>query len=255
MAPIGLQREIARISLELSRERKCRAIVLESNVYYFLDAFIPSSAGEMQSDWHHACVCLVDSIMTGTVAIESLEPSDFLLLDNVWIDDLKRHLAFCYWLESHSDDNSSAFRERQYFRACETLRARLVDPRYKASQQAHGILVKYLQNTYLGNMPFQAAAMAALIASKAKRLSSGSQDTARTFVNMFYPNIIGAMSGDDKATLTVLKALQLGGGVPSVRPEIVSGFEAMLAVRFLDASVVTGLWANGSGETSMQTTF
>jgi hypothetical protein len=241
MAP--LQNEIARVSLDLSRQRKCKAIMLELDLDYYLDTRVPSSACEIEADWHHACVCFVDAIMTGWTATAGLLSSDLHLLDNVWIDDLKRHLAFCYWLGSHSDDSSEAFRELQYFRACQALDGRLADPHCKATPAVRQVLLRYLMDTYPQNG--NGLAVDGLIANKKERLPADAQHLAAEFVKMFYPNIIAAVStqynGPKRAdaTLAVLKALRLGGGSHPAKPEIVSGLEALLAVALLDADEVT----------------
>ncbi len=221
---------------------------LERNLNYHLDNRIESSTGEMAADWHHACVSFVDTTMTDMSAIDSLSASGFVLLGGVWIDDLKKHLAFCYWINSQSDDSSESFREEQYLRACGTLDSRLADPTCKAGPAARAVMLKYLMDTYPRKGTGHAGAE--LVASKRRRLPEHAQHLAADFVGMFYPNMIIATSAHSdattrtRATLAVLKALQLGGGSDPIKPEIVSGMEALLAVGLLDADEVSRAWAD-----------
>ena len=233
MSVIDLKAAIKLDSLAMSRQRKCRDILFKSNLDYFLDNAVNSSDAEMTSDWHHACVCWVDGLMTGRLKIESLQVDSFRLLDRVWIDDLKKHLAYCRWLDSHSDDDSAAFRENHYFNACQTLRDRLVNEAGKATKAARLVVLEYAKQRIV-----TADAKQALVDAKQKRLPAGSPPLAKAYVHTFYTNIVPAMSGDEAATIKVLEALRSGCGKSLPTAEIADGFETLLAVCFLDAKIV-----------------
>jgi hypothetical protein len=75
-----------------------------------------------------------------------------------------------------------------------------------------------------------------------KTLKAESHLPAQQFVTRFCANIVPAIENQDRAaTIQVMKALQHGGSSTG-EPDLVNGFETVLAVAFLDPTVVTHCW-------------
>ena len=251
---IDLHRAIEIKALDLSRTRKAQALIRQygpAHVDRFFDD-IPSTPGEIQADWRQACLLYVDGFTVRAFEIQDVEPDCYRFLEGVWVDELKELLAYYKWLKGGIDWTTDVIRERQYFEACEELQNRLVNPACKAVASDSAVK-QYLNNTYFRDGILGGEKTEGLIARKAARLSPGSRHCAKELVQTFYGNIIRAIDGAPDAARKVLKAIQHGGSSPT-EPDIVSGFEALLAVLFLDPAIVKRSWEDHVEGISRQST-
>ncbi len=245
-------------ALNQSRLRKVRSIFLTQGLG-FLDG-MPDTQQDRDADWMQACAIWADRLMT-VYPLSELDSAGFCHLEATWLEDVKRHLAYCCWVAKVGDNDyllSETLRMQCYFEGCEELRDRLVRPTKRPID--HRAAIQYVKDRYLGPASVLDHQKAAdLIARKAARLSWANGDPserAKQFVRAFYGHIVPAVAATGRtqtdAILHVLKALRYEGGAPG-EPGIVNAFEALLAILFIDGKVVQELWEGQ--EVARETTF
>ncbi len=245
-----LRQRIAAVARDFSRLRKAERLLEHS----YLDEAVPSNADAMQADWRHAVIQWIDWLMTRSVNLGDLNAECYWHFEGIWIDQIKQHRAYCYWTQARSEgdywtppDN----RDRHYFMACEDMRDLLVNPGCKEPAETFSEPQRYIREKYLTDGgTAHGPRIDWLIDSKAHRLRQkmsydAAHQCAAKFVATFYENIIpAAVEKSRPASIKVLQSLQHSGS-PANAPDIVNGFETLLAVLYLDLAMIQDLWESG----------
>jgi hypothetical protein len=245
-----LRRKISTFALDLSRMRKAEKLLEHS----YLDECVRSSPEETEADWRHALIFWIDQLMTRSLALGDLESACYWHFEGIWIDQIKQHRAYHFWIYGRNDGSywtPGDQREDHYFQACEELRDLFVNPGCKESIQSFSEPRLYLQRNYLAqDGTATGPQIAQLIELKAQRLVNklgwtAARQCAARFVAGFYGNIVPAVVGTDRqATIRLLQSLEHSGS-PANAPDIVNGFETLLAIRYLDLKLIEDLWDAG----------
>lgn len=251
MPESSLRRKISTFALELSRMRKAEKLLEHS----YLDECVRSSPEEMEADWRHAVIFWIDELMTRSLALGDLDSACYSHFEGIWIDQIKQHRAYHFWIHGRNDDGSywthSHQRDEHYFWACEELRDLMVNPGCKESIESFSEPRLYLQKNYIAQDGSIAGPQAdRLIDLKAQRLVNklgwnAARQCAARFVTNFYGNIIPAVIETERpATIRVFQALEHSGS-PANAPDIVNGFEILIAIRYLNLRLIEDLWESG----------
>lgn len=236
---------ITTLSLINSRIRKTNSLTTPE----VLDA-MPSTVAEMHSDWIGAtsrCVC--DMITSNHNPLSDKSCFDRLAL--LWLDDLKSFNAYNVWCARWSKDGiwSTPIRqENDYYAGCRAIHDWLLKTEHKHDPSRFAAARCHIEERYLneGRIQFQKPDVEKLIGRKAARIweTTGDSDElqnwthAQDYVEAFYGNIVPAIENNDRSNVyAVLKALQSDckTGRLSI---LVNGFEAALAIHFLDPDSV-----------------
>jgi hypothetical protein len=211
---------------------------------------VTSSKSDEEQDWCAAELVFALEVLEGRLHLtRRLDSNTWPLLEKEWLSDVKRTKAYLLW-EDRGDDPDR--HRRDYDDACAALRGRLVDERAKAPVHDFDVVEKYLRERFLSQDRFDERKPAAreLLERKAQRISRTSPDQdsfgdwchACEYARMFYDNILPAVHKKDQdATLAVLKAFQFSRA-PENRYLIIDCFEAAIAIYFLDAGTIRGIW-------------
>ena len=206
----------------------------------------PSSEEERIEDWLDACAFLSLKIMEGKeFTLGQLEPAAYRLLEDAWLKTIKQLKAYYIWRANPSGNS-----EDDYFQASQDIRAWLRE-RPRVSLEHFEPVKKYLQECYLldadtGRLDVLKPGTDHLISRKAQRIWDTTRLTddeanwfrAKTYVSMFYANIVAAVVRDDyEGTRMVLKALEFSKS-PTNRYLIINGFETAIVIDFLNKDVV-----------------
>jgi hypothetical protein len=237
------------VARDLSRMRKA-----EKLNYANLDEAIQSTPDEMLADWRHAVIFWIDRLMTRALSIGELDSACYSHLEGIWIDQIKEYRAYHYWIQARHEGTfwtPREHRDRHYFWACEELRDALVNPGCKEPAATFSEPQHYIRTGYLADGgTVWGPRINELIDAKAQRLAPKmGWDSARTcakgFVTAFYQSITPAVVDTNReAILKVLEALQHSGSLAGA-PGIVNGFEALLAILYLDRQTIKDLWESG----------
>lgn len=237
------------MALHLSRIRKSEAL----GHFAGLDSLVNSSREQMEGDWRNASILLGAKVVAGEVRLTDLEPSCFTDIEDVWLDEVKRHSAYYAWLKTGSNHTAC------YFEACDELRRLLIDRRTKDRLENFSAVREYIKSHYLDE--FDNVFAQEVIEAKANKISASgevaqhiAEHLALEYTKTFYQNIIPAVEDQDRdACKAVLGALRHGGTVPPLA-EIVNCFEAAIAIGFLESNIVQKFWRE-SPQLSKDTTF
>lgn len=185
-----------------------------------------------------------------------LKSGSYKHLEQTWLGDVKKLKAYhISQTEAAGADRDDP--ERHYYRACDELHERLIDPSIKGTLKEFEEARAYLNAAYLtdGRVEKSNPGAEALKSAKAERLAlaCGDPDDRRNwrrgeaYVRMFYENIIPAVEEEDpEATLLVLKAFQTSGDF-GARYALINNFEAALALYFLRPEIVREIWDASEG--------
>ncbi|MGA2402539.1 MAG: hypothetical protein ABSG91_12675 [Syntrophobacteraceae bacterium] len=211
----------------------------------------PDSPEDREADWHNGCAFLALKVLNGTIFIHEIDPLSYRHFKQVWLRKIKEVIAYLIWLERqirHKQGDS----ESDYFKACEHLRDVLLHSN-KLTRHDFKETKDYLERNYLTTdwkLDESKIETKELIGTKACRIwqITGRDDEtsnwlhARIYTKMFYENIIPAVIEDDpEKTLSVLKAFQFSEA-PENRFRIINCFELLLAVYFLNPSIIRAIW-------------
>ncbi len=210
-----------------------------------------SSPEEAMQDWYLATVCLAVEVLDGTISFNrQISPELYPLLENVWLEDVKRMKAYHIWLE-----NGCPFEidggKGEYFQACQQLWRRALDRKSKANASGPGFgnVQNYLEQMYLfddGKLHVEDSSVEALIAAKARRLwelqnhcslADADWETAEDYVRAFYENFIPAATKND----AVAHVASVADAFCAIHREqnshdIANAFEASLVIHYLPAA-------------------
>jgi hypothetical protein len=246
-------------ALYLSRLRKAEAFV---NLPA-LDEMVPSSPEQMDADWRHASIVVATTVMTGRLHLSDLDAECYPRLEAVWLDDIRQHIAYFNWINSREDVgfwSPQDLRQGHYHDACLEVRNLLVDRKVKDRLENFAPVRGYMSERYLDEFQhFNGEHSASLAELKAAHIGASAAREfaaalATAYSRKFYENAISAVELCDRdACIAVLQALQHGGSLPGL-PSPITCFEAAVAISFLDATTIQGLWKTGPN-ISRDTTF
>jgi hypothetical protein len=215
---------------------------------------IGSSQEAMDGDWYDISVIFAARVLEGRFNLAlQIDRSSYWRLEEVWLSDVKRAKAYYAW-ERREDRLTADSHREDYAAASEELRSMLIDPRIKASAELFAEPQQYLDGRYLTDGAFdpRRPASVSLIRRKAGRiwLTTGETDEitnwsrAETYCRAFYDNIGPAvLQSDPERALGALHAFEFSKA-PEHRYLVINAFETALAVYFLDAQIIAGLWKN-----------
>lgn len=212
-----------------------------------------SSPEEMIDDYNNAQALFALDVISGKINFPSrIGPDCYPILQQTWLKEAKSVLAYLLWLD-RVDDRLISDPLDDYFRAVWSIRNLLVNEGIKAKRQEFDIVKGYLDRRYLANgfLDYGKREEArTLVQIKARRVydvtrnadAEGNWLAAERFTKLFYENITpAAVESNKEATLNVLKAFQFSKA-PEHQYWIITSFEAILAIYFLDVSLVRQLW-------------
>jgi hypothetical protein len=217
---------------------------------------------EKAKDRYWAGVAFVADVIEGHENFPSrIGKSSYRRLEEMWLKEIKQYMAYIHTLLTWDDlAGSHPQRDRQdYEEICKHLRELLLT-QTKGKKSEFEEPKSYIEERYLsgGKLDLDKPEARKLVEKKAHRFSEkilesgGTPDDftnwidAETYTKMFYENIIPAILETDpkkaeEKTLTVLRALQFSETTKN-RYHVVNCFEVALAIYFLDAQIVKGLW-------------
>ena len=207
----------------------------------------PSSKQEMLNDWENACIFVASKILHGdNIYFAQIDSESFPIMEEVWLKDIKLLKAYYIW-----EQNDAWCMDRNYFEACNNIRMLLIESK-KFHRKIFEKVRIYLEKKYLTNGKIneeKSVGAKTLISRKARRIwqSTGhlnnddNWNRAKHYVSMFYNNIIPAvMTNDEEKILNVLGAFEFSKS-PNNRYLIINGFEAAIAICFLDKNILQNL--------------
>jgi hypothetical protein len=229
-----------------SRERKLGLFKDPS----FLDS-IKSTDEEMRHDWDNACDIITLQIAEGIIDFPLIGTDSYYFLEGTWWKMVKQASAYLRWKAD------SAKTEAQYYDdASRSLRQRLFKDQKSGTFEEFEKVKNYITKKYLdedGRFSDSIKRDAhALLANKAKKISETTGEErsvlnwhrAKVYASMYYENIIGAVIGQEKEkkekTVKVLRAFEFSKS-PKNRYLIISGFEAIVAIYFLDKQLIKSI--------------
>lgn len=231
---------VSQMATHQSRERKLHLLSDPA----FLDS-IPSSVEQMRGDWHNACEGLTLQLAEGDIPLALIASDAYYLLEGAWWKEVKQMSAYHRWKKA-----GNGTPERHYHDASKALRDRLFGGR-RADLRDFENVRTYITGKYLdddnGRLAEKTKAEArSLINNKAWRIWQTTGETrpirnwfrARMYTAMFYENIIGAVIDNDaQKAVGVLRAFEYSKA-PTNRYLIINGFEAVVAISFLDKELM-----------------
>ena len=257
----AFDRDISDVALAFSRKRKAEDLFFfrhGGNMDRYLDFEVPSTHSERETDWRNAIAAVAVDGLKGRYALHSLSRDCFHHFEGIWLEDLKKAIAFCHWIDepadSASDPHDEVLRVRCYFKGCNELRDSLA-----AHDKPHGHgAVEYLSEAYLDSHHHpDPQKTGKLIAAKSERLSgsvSNPYEIAKRFVNTFYSGVHEAITKATKPEVVqVLRAVQHGGSEPG-KPSIINVYEALLLILFLDGKTVRSIWDDSASGITREAT-
>jgi len=249
-----LATRIQKLAFQIGRLRKADLLIDPA----MLDRLIPSTQAEMEDDWRKAILQLTLEAMNRNLRLHDLDAQCFPYFESVWLQELSEYMAYSKRREHREVSGEvmhSAEQERvRYNKALDTLRDYLEDPTRKERPGRFLTIKQYVESKCDG------PGFADLVLRKQERLIAVVQHfeastMARQYTAGFYGNIVKAVDGRDKlATLNVLRSLSNGASRDGF-PGIISCFEGILAVSYLDPKLVREAWDNPESGVSRGTTF
>lgn len=217
---------------------------------------ILSSPEEQRCDSHQAAVYLASDVLDGKINFPSrIGPSSYWRLQQIWIEEVKQLRAYCVW-EHRGGKLDVKEAQEDYYQSGDGLRARLADPGIKGQPSEFGVVMKFLEESYLtdGRALTSKPHLVELIKRKAERIAEVTGRTsesdafqnwvdAESYVTMFYESIIPAvMKNEPESVLMVLKAFQFSKA-PENSWRIIDAFEVALVTFFVNPESIRLLWA------------
>lgn len=233
-----------------------------------------STREQQDQDWRDAEMLFASKVLEGGFHLaRQIGPGSYHRLEQQWLSEVKRAKAFFIYENRMDKLNASPRHEQDYLEACLQIRFQLIRKDLKARAQEFEEIKGYLVNHYLADGALDAEKpgeapggskeyrfdpdkedSSDLIREKARRIwqTTGETDPAknwedaRTYCAAFYDNIIPAVVEKDperkrERSLLALRAFDLSQG-QEYRNQIINCFEVALAIYFLDADIITGLW-------------
>lgn len=223
-----------------------------------------------EKNWHNAEVFFASEVLEGRInfATNISSSKSYWRLENIWLKDVKRLMAYFKWLDRKKQSFFLQHHERDFFDVCNHIRIDLlINKGMKAPLSKFTKAQSYIQEHYLGHdgklcFPLQEGTkLHGLIKNKASRIFKTTKETdrdknwfqAETFTRMFYENIIPAvMEKNKEKVLRVLKAFQYS---KMNRFIVINCFETALAIYFLDQNIIKTLWNESAQKPLPNTTF
>jgi hypothetical protein len=221
-----------------------------------------STEDEMEQDRITTRLVFALEVLEGGIDLaRDLGPTSYWRLEREWLSEVKRTKAHLMW-ESRAEKQTERGHwnhEDYYFEVCRQLRAMLTARDRKAGAESFEFVREYIRDRYLdadGNFDPGKEESEKLLDAKASRIfkvgagqgAAVDWRHASTYARMFYANVIPAVEGkDEERTLLVLKAFQYSKAIAN-RFLITNCFEAAIAIYFLDAEVIEGLWNAAVGD-------
>ncbi len=243
LTDLFLRPYVSHLATIQSRERKLDLLADPA----FLDS-IPSSSNEMRHDWENACDLLTLQIAEGTIPFTLISSNAYYIMEGSWWKMVKQASAYLRWKVDCSQSEA-----QHYDNASRALRQRLFADQETGSLDVFEKVKSYITQKYLDDNGKVADATKceahALIESKAKKISETTGENrsllnwfrAKVYVSMFYENIIGAVINKDVCkTAMVLRAFEFSKSQKN-RYIIINGFEALVAIYFLDKDIVKSI--------------
>lgn len=241
---------------EFSRRRRMSVVFRDPQFIDRIIDRIPSSAQEMDLDWHNANVDFALEVLYGSIDFaQRLQSKTYDRLEKVWLSEVKRLRAYFIW-ERRGAPWDLGEGKLDYYQSCQELRELLVNSRFKASPAQFQEAQAYLQTQYLteGKVAWEQKQADSLLNARMQRAVGDWDDNRRrvkSYVTLFYDNIIPAVTRADSESISaVLKALQFGTLLESRFP-IINCFEAALAIYFLDRGKVLDVWEHSPDRPSL----
>jgi hypothetical protein len=223
-----------------------------------LEKLLPGTPEDADQDRREAGIVFAASVLEGDVHLaRQVGPDSYYRLEQIWLSDVKKAKAFFIW-ERRDPSLDSDYDKSYYYAACEEVRQMLVNRTIKGTLEEFEDAKYYIEQQYLddeGKLDPRKPSAHALLGRKAGRVWQGGGENpladwlvAETYSQMFYENIIPAVTaGDLESTLKVLKAFQYSKA-PENRYLIINCFEVALAIYFLDGDTIEQIWtSSGSG--------
>lgn len=214
---------------------------------------IGSSPEECDTDFKCARILfgchILDTVLSFTHYNEELIYSH---LQEIWLSDIKQLKAFYKSTKTNANHDMVS----NYYKACDEIRQQLEKTSVKASLEDFKTVKNYIMNHYLtdGKIDFHKKETTELIKRKHEKIKNKNRSVqgedklqARTYVEMFYENIIPAVTEqDNESILMVLKAFHFSEA-DEHHYHIISCFEAALAIYFLNPGKIVSFWEKSKG--------
>lgn len=239
----GLIRQVNLLNCQVSQFTKSPDLI---------HANIPSDEVQMHRDFYDACLFFGVKVLNGTIRMaDQLEASTYEFLEGIWLNDVKRLMAYISWELAGEPDGTPDHRSF-YLEVCSQLHARLLDPKRKAGGDSFERVCGWIEGRYLTGRqlrPDKSSAARELIEEKAERIwkETGSSDSqanwraAENYAMAFYQNIIPAIRDKSHdAAAAVLAALH--DRDDGLSAEVVNAFEAAIVLEFLPSEIVRRIY-------------
>ncbi len=247
------------IAYQQSMSRRTNALLRQVG----LAGMILSTDEEREQDWRDASVIFAARVLEGNIHLtRQMGPESYYRLEQTWLSDVKTAKAFFIW-ERRANPPESGYDKSDYYAACEEIRQMLVNHSIKGSLEEFEDVKEYIEQQYLddeGNLDPKKPDTQKLLDRKADRVWRGGGGEnqladwliAETYSQMFYENIIHAVTaGDPESTLKVLKAFQYSKA-PENRYLIINCFEVALATYFLDSDTIQQFWSDAEEDSGTE---
>lgn len=245
----------------LSVNRRVNILLREANA---LRKKTMSHPAEINWDWHQAEVEFAGQVVDGEIDfVRQISAKSYPQFERIWLREVKQFKAYHKWemeLDERGDEWNPARAEEDYYTICDAICGMLVNEKIKKPAKDFAEVKNYLEIQYLNSdgLIDEAAhdGARAIIQNKAQEISasSGGQDElanwgmAKTYVKLFYENIIPAvMDNDFEKSLLALKAFQYNA-LLGEHSRIINCFEVLLAIYFLNPAHIEEMWNNSEGE-------
>lgn len=211
-----------------------------------IHAEIRSSDEEQKEDWYWAVACFALEVLEGKIPFaHRIGPDHYHLLEEVWLEDVKRLRAYFLWeaAGSHWSEDAGV---QYFFLATDRLRQAALEPKQKASRQSFARAGTYIEQSYLCNGtvdPTVDSTAHDLIKKKAYRIwdrtghtrpASANWPDAERYVKRFYDHIVPAVNEGRLEDLRVVTDAICSGHDGQCPCDIVNCFEALLVISYLD---------------------
>lgn len=206
---------------------------------------IPSSPAERWADWYDACLFFALDVILGRVDFASfVHPSAYEFLETVWLDDVKRLLAYLYWEESGGDHGSRGHRDC-YFLACDEINRQMFGPPAQVDETCFELVHSWWKErfqiaTTSGQNAFDGISI--VTRQKARRIWERDKHrdavenwkTAESYVQKFYCHLIPAVLHENRDDIRLIHQAMRPSSPASNAAELVNGLEAAIAAAFID---------------------
>ena len=208
---------------------------------------ITSTSEQEKKDWYLATVCFATEVLDGRISFPHQISQDlYPLLENVWLEDVKRMKAYLIWEENDCPFDYGDGRH-EYFQACRQLRNRILDHKAKASGPGFLKLRNYLEQMYLSDqakLRITESSVINMISRKAHKIwelrnhnsfADADWETAGHYVRDFYENIIPAATKQHARHVAAVENAFCAVHRGTSSQDIANAFEAALVIHYLPA--------------------